>query len=187
MTLNTQFLTMFTMVAMGVYIGAAYYTFKRIEKWWADGIIRRYLLEFLFWIVQAFVFFYVLYQVNEGILRFYIFLAVFCGYAMFKALLEQAYSKGLELAIRIISHILRMVYAIIHWVLIKPITLLFTFVVVCLSWLYQLFFRLFSFIFRILFYPFILLWNYVKRFMPKMEKNYLYQFFRLFSKIKKKK
>lgn len=72
MTLTTQFLTMISMAAMGSYLGAAIDTYNRFlfrskRKSWLV-----FLNDIFFWILQGLIFFYVLFVINQGELRFYI-------------------------------------------------------------------------------------------------------------------
>lgn len=81
---------MISMILSGIYLGASYFTFKRLERLWLSSIIWKYIFEFLFWLLQAVILYVILFLINEGVLRFYVFLAIICGYAMFKGLFEQA-------------------------------------------------------------------------------------------------
>ena len=112
MTLSTQFITIIAMVVSGVYLGASYHTFKRLERLWTSSILWKYVLEILFWLIQAAILYFILFFVNEGILRFYIFLAVLCGYAMFKSLFEQAFGLVVETLILGARVIYRLLYQV---------------------------------------------------------------------------
>ncbi|UTW70562.1 spore cortex biosynthesis protein YabQ [Anaerobacillus sp. HL2] len=61
----------------------------------------------LFWILQGLFVFYILLQVNEGEMRFYILLALLCGYSCYRVSLYKIYLKILD--------------AVIHAVIKKPI------------------------------------------------------------------
>src|SRR5690625_5859173 len=75
MTLNVQFLTMLFMVVSGFYLGIALETFRRFSPLWRHRPVLVYIFEVSFWLIQTFIIFYVLYKVNAGELRVYIFLA----------------------------------------------------------------------------------------------------------------
>jgi spore cortex biosynthesis protein YabQ len=96
MTLTTQFLTMLSMIGMGSLFGATLDTYgrflqRRKRKNWIV-----FLNDILFWVLQGLSIFYVLFIVNEGELRFYIFLALLCGFAAYQSLLKRGYLKVLE-------------------------------------------------------------------------------------------
>ena len=74
MTLSVQFYTIVSMILMGVWLGVAVDTYGRFmhpNRW----SILLFLSDILFWIVQSLLVFFVLLQVNEGEIRFYIFIA----------------------------------------------------------------------------------------------------------------
>jgi len=99
MTLSEQFATMLAMTAMGGWIGLALSTYQRLirpEKKWKWMIL---CVDVLFWVVQSLLIFYVLLVVNQGEIRFYILLALICGFATYKALLEGIYERCLDFLI----------------------------------------------------------------------------------------
>lgn len=109
MTLPEQFETMIAMTAMGVWIGAALTTYHRFihpRKKWQWFMIPT---DILFWIVQGLLAFYILLHVNEGEIRFYIFLAVALGFSFYKAIIEKPYKRIQETMIHIISSTARFI------------------------------------------------------------------------------
>ncbi|UOQ49512.1 spore cortex biosynthesis protein YabQ [Gracilibacillus caseinilyticus] len=186
MTLSTQFLTMIAMVLSGVYLGASYYTFKRTAQLWRSSIIWKYVLELLFWLIQAVVIYFVLFWVNEGILRFYIFLAVLCGYAMFKSLFEGLFSRILDVIIGAIKRIYHFIYRTIEILLVKPLVFIVSVVIVCVTKLYQAIVFMLAGIFSILAWPFRMVFSLIEKLLPKNAKKYLHPFYKIYSKIKNK-
>lgn len=77
--------------------------------------------DILFWILQALFIFYVLYLVNRGELRFYIFIALLCGFAAYQSLLKQGYLKGLESIIRLSISIYRFLVKLIVHMIYRPL------------------------------------------------------------------
>ncbi|PAC34593.1 spore cortex biosynthesis protein YabQ [Caldifermentibacillus hisashii] len=73
MSLTVQFYTMLAMVGMGSYFGVALDTYSRLFNRSKRNVIVRGINDILFWIVQALITFYILYLVNNGEIRFYIF------------------------------------------------------------------------------------------------------------------
>lgn len=99
MTLSTQFLTMLSMVGMGSAFGAMFDTYQRFlnrphRKQWIV-----FVNDVLFWILQAVLIFYILFLVNNGELRFYIFVALLCGFAAYQSLFKRIYLRCLEILI----------------------------------------------------------------------------------------
>jgi spore cortex biosynthesis protein YabQ len=131
MTLTTQFYTMLSMIGMGVLFGATLDTYNRFlnrsqRKRWLV-----FLNDLLFWVFQALAIFYILFSVNFGELRFYIFIALLCGFAGYQALLKQSFIHLLEKLIHffislynlLVSMVKKLVYSPIRWLVVLLITL----------------------------------------------------------------
>ncbi len=99
MTLSTQFFTMLSMIGMGALFGMMLDTYQRFlqrskRKHWLV-----FINDILFWSLQALLIFYILFLINKGEIRFYIFIALLCGFAAYQSLLKQLYLRILETAI----------------------------------------------------------------------------------------
>src|SRR5690625_7680140 len=114
MTLDTQFLTMIFMVLGGLYLGIAKDTFRRFSPYWKNKRFINYAMEICFWLTQTYLLFYVLFRINGGELRFYVFLACLLGYDMYKALASALYKKKMESIIRVFTAIYRFFAIIIQ-------------------------------------------------------------------------
>lgn len=110
MTLSVQFTTMAVMVLSGIYLGLAQDTFRRISVHWKKRPIISYSFEIGFWLLQTLIVFYVLFLVNSGEIRFYIFLACLLGFSFYQALLKTIYRQMLE---RLIS-VFRAIYKFLN-------------------------------------------------------------------------
>src|SRR5690625_1289933 len=86
MTLSTQFITMLAMTSGGFYLGVVLDTFRRFASSWKNRIIFSYVMETSFWLTQVIILFYVLFRVNGGELRLYIFLACLLGFTIYQVL-----------------------------------------------------------------------------------------------------
>lgn len=109
------------MAAMGSYLGAAIDTYNRFlfrskRKSWLV-----FLNDIFFWILQGLIFFYVLFVINQGELRFYIFLAILCGFAAYQSLLKRGYARVLEIIITMIISIYRYAVKIFLFLIYRPI------------------------------------------------------------------
>jgi|SRR5690625_2208093 len=112
MTLHTQLVTMGAMILGGVYLGLAKDTFQRILTAWRRFIVLRYSLEIIFWLMQTFLLYYVLYRLNGGVLRLYFFIAVAFGFTCYMALFQQIYQKILNWIILCITKLAVFLYKI---------------------------------------------------------------------------
>ncbi|MGP4042597.1 spore cortex biosynthesis protein YabQ [Gracilibacillus sp. D59] len=186
MTLSTQFITIISMVLSGAYLGASYHTFKRMERLWRSSILWKYVLEILFWLLQAAILYFVLFLVNEGILRFYIFLAVLCGYAMFKSLFEQAFGRIVDVFIHTLLKIYRFFYRIIEIIIVKPIVFIVSLIVVCITKVFTILYSFILLLLKVLGWPVKMIISILSSLLPKNTPKYLLPFSRIYSKIKRK-
>ena len=108
MSLTTQFYTMIAMIAMGGYFGAIMDTYGRLFQRSKQKLWLLFISDILFLILQTLLIFYVLYLVNNGEIRFYIFIALLCGFAFYQSLLKKLYNKFLEYIINIIVKIYKL-------------------------------------------------------------------------------
>lgn len=133
MSITTQFITMLTMIGMGGWLGLALDTYSRFLQRSKRANWVVFINDILFWIVQALVVFYVLLVVNQGELRFYIFLALLCGYAAYQSLFRNIYLKVLDFMIRTGIAIYRIITKTLYYVTVRPIQLLIQLLLIILT------------------------------------------------------
>ncbi|WP_413376982.1 spore cortex biosynthesis protein YabQ [Alkalihalobacillus sp. 1P02AB] len=121
MSLTVQFYTMLSMFAFGLWVGASIDTYRRFSKERSSFHWLTALNDLVFWLLQGFLLFYVLLQVNNGEIRFYVFLAILCGYAAYQALCRQLYLKVLEWLIQAFISIYKFMTKLLTILLINPI------------------------------------------------------------------
>ncbi|MFB6469337.1 spore cortex biosynthesis protein YabQ [Cytobacillus sp. Hz8] len=196
MTLSTQFLTMLSMIGMGCCFGAALDTYNHfLQRPKRRGLIV-FFNDILFWTVQGLIIFYILFLVNKGELRFYIFLALLCGFAAYQSFFKQLYLHVLRIVISTIVVIYRFIVKIFLNLVYKPIYSLIMAVISLIIILGKGLYTLVRFIIRTLLYIirialkpikwlFLLLWNN----LPKGIKNFVEKLYNkvagFFLKIKK--
>jgi spore cortex biosynthesis protein YabQ len=184
MTLTTQFLTMISMAAMGSYLGAAIDTYNRFlfrskRKSWLV-----FLNDIFFWILQGLIFFYVLFVINQGELRFYIFLAILCGFAAYQSLLKRGYARVLEIIITMIISIYRYAVKIFLMLIYRPIvslllgcvslvTIIGKGLFMLVKWTIQVIWTIIKLVFTPVKWLLILFWNLLPKHIKKtVEKLY---------------
>lgn len=121
MSLTTQFYTMITMIGMGSYFGAALDTYQYFLN---RGERKRWIVflnDITFWLLQALLIFYVLFVVNQGELRTYLFLALLCGFAAYQSLLKKSYLFLLKKTIQMIVQIARWIKKVFLLLVFNPI------------------------------------------------------------------
>src|SRR5690606_14067160 len=129
MNLTTQFYTMIAMIGMGSYFGAALETYSRFFRRKRKRRWTVVVNDILFWIVQSLLLFYVLYNVNYGEIRFYIFLAILCGYAFYQSLLKNLYIRFLDLAVNFFMKLYRLIVRLGTLLIYKPVRGLVLFII----------------------------------------------------------
>lgn len=184
MTLSTQFITIFTMIAGGVYLGAALDTLRRFDHNWKHRKVFSYLLEVSFWLLQTLLLFYLLFLSNQGELRFYIFLAVLCGFSAYMSLFKTMYNKALNKFIKAIVSIYHFFYHLVNTLIIRPIMWIFHLLLAIFLWILGMLLWTVKLLLRVLFYPIQLLYKLIRRILPESVKKYLHKIEGFYSKIK---
>jgi spore cortex biosynthesis protein YabQ len=169
MTLTVQFETMLSMILMGIWIGMAVDTYSRFihekRKWhWLH-----FLNDLLFWLVQALLVFYVLLHVNHAEIRFYIFIALICGYAAYRALFENLYKRILEWLVSAAVSLFKFFYRLINSLIVMPIKWLIVLITGILLYVLNILRKIIFVICTILFSPFKWVGRLIWRFIPKQK------------------
>jgi spore cortex biosynthesis protein YabQ len=132
MSLSTQFLTMLSMIGMGSLFGALFDTYQRFLDRPKRKVWIVFINDMLFWMIQALLIFYALFLVNNGELRFYIFIALLCGFAAYQSLLKTFYLRLLDFLIRTVISVAQFIKRTFLMVIYKPIVGLVQLVIVIL-------------------------------------------------------
>ena len=151
MTLTTQFYTLLAMIGMGSFYGAALDTYNRFLKRSERKRWIVFIHDVLFWVIQGLLIFYVLFLVNEGEFRFYLFLALLCGFSAYQALFKNLYRSSLELFIKIVINIFKFCVKTFHILIILPIKWVLTTIFLLLKWIFHMLFSLLKWIIRLFF------------------------------------
>lgn len=138
------------MIGMGSLFGAMFDTYQRFlnrpkRKSWIV-----FLNDVLFWIIQALIIFYSLFLVNNGELRFYIFIALICGFAAYQSLFKGIYLRLLEFLIHTVIAIARFAKKTFHLLVYKPIVGLIQLVIIILVSIGRGLLTLVKFVYKVL-------------------------------------
>lgn len=164
MTLSTQFLTMLSMIGMGILFGCLLDTYQRFLKRKKRKSWLVFFNDLLFWTIQAMLTFYILFLVNQGELRFYIFIALLCGFAVYQSLLKGIYLRILEWIIKTIISIYLFLKKTVYYLIYKPIVGLFQLLIAIILFIGRGLYNLVKFILKILLFILKLLWTPVEKF-----------------------
>jgi len=160
MSLTTQFYTMLAMIAMGSIFGASLDTYNRFLQ---RGNRKKWIVfinDVMFWLIQGLAIFYILFLVNYGEIRFYIFIALVCGFAAYQALMKYIYLKLLEVIISAVISIyqflvrlfMSLIFNPIKWIVLAIITLTITLGKVLLS-LVKMTLQMVLWVIKVILYP----------------------------------
>ncbi|MFE4144418.1 spore cortex biosynthesis protein YabQ [Peribacillus sp. YIM B13472] len=178
MTLTIQFYTLLAMIGMGSGFGAALDTYSRFlnrseRKRWIV-----FIHDFLFWIIQGLLIFYVLFLVNEGEFRLYLFLALLCGFSAYQALFKGFYQRLLEFLIILVIKLARFIADSVHmliflpikWVLVSVLAIIIgigKFVLALLKWAGKILLFILAIFWRPLKWILAYIWNLLPVFVTK--------------------
>jgi spore cortex biosynthesis protein YabQ len=140
---------MLHMVGAGAYLGAAFDVFSRL-RFKKNNHWLMIIQDLLFWLVNGLVIFIWLRLVNEGEMRIYIFLSLFCGYALYKALLQNIFRDTLERLIKMTLALYRFTLRMLHILVIKPIQWLYMIIIAIVLFVVGLITQLFTYSYRLL-------------------------------------
>ncbi|AMM91263.1 spore coat protein [Peribacillus simplex] len=178
MTLTTQFYTLLAMIGMGSAFGAALDTYSRFLKRPERKRWIVFIHDFLFWIIQGLLIFYVLFLVNEGEFRLYLFLALLCGFSAYQALFKGFYQRFLELLIILVIKLARfitdavqmLIFLPIKWLIVSVIAIIIgigKFVLALLKWAGKILLFILNIFWRPLKWILTYIWNLLPVFVTK--------------------
>lgn len=174
MSLSTQLTTMLVMVGMGGWLGIALDTYRRLFHRRKRRVWVVFSFDVLFCIVQSVLIFLVLYLINYGEIRFYIFLALLCGFAAYQSLLKNLYTASLERTLYLLYKLFSFIKRVVTIILIRPILTIGSGIVQIFLWLGTglLFFvrfilRSLIYLLKIVFRPFFLFGKFLWNFFPE--------------------
>ncbi len=187
MTLTVQFYTLLAMIGMGSCFGAALDTYNRFLKRPKRKSWIVFINDILFWLIQGLAIFYVLFLVNQGELRFYLFLALLCGFSAYQALLKNIYKQALEKGIYVTIIMAKFATTSFSVLIYRPIKWITTGIILLLwSILYRLFtlfkwvVRALLFFIKTLFKPFFWIFSLLWGIFPKSITKEVGKFYTIF-------
>lgn len=164
MTLTTQFATMLSMLGMGALFGVMLDTYQRLLQ---RSTAKHWLIFFndlLFWVIQALLIFYILFLVNKGEIRFYIFVALLCGFAAYQALLKGIYLRILDRIIQTFISVMHFMKNLLLLLVFKPIRGLLQLIIFLIIFLGRGLFTLVKLILKIILW----IWKFILNFFKKL-------------------
>jgi spore cortex biosynthesis protein YabQ len=171
---------MLSMIGMGSLFGAIFDTYQRFldrpnRKSWIV-----FINDLLFWVIQALIIFYILFLVNNGELRFYIFIALLCGFAAYQSLFKGIYLKLLEVMINGVIALYQFFRRAFQLLIYKPVAGIIQLLISIIILLGRGTFSLVKFILKVLLFILKVLWVPIAKIiiiiwklLPKSIKKYV--------------
>ncbi|HLS08095.1 spore cortex biosynthesis protein YabQ [Lentibacillus sp.] len=184
MTLDVQFITMISMTAGGFYLGMALDTFRRLSVYWKQRVLLVYVMEISFWLMQTLLLYFVLFQVNSGELRVYVFIAILLGFAMYQALAANSYKRLLEHLINVTVKVYRFLVNVVKMIIITPITFIIQLIVTVIVFMAKLLWNLIQYTLKIVVAPIVWISRIVFRMLPQTIQRKLHKIAGFYSTIK---
>ncbi|WP_235425133.1 spore cortex biosynthesis protein YabQ [Heyndrickxia ginsengihumi] len=129
---------------------------------------------------QGLVLFYVLFMINFGEVRFYIFVAILCGFAAYQALMREIYLKLLESFIFIIKTMIHFLANLVRTLIYQPIKGLILLFISLLTGSVKLLYtivktvmKMLIWVIKIIFKPLLWLFAALSYLMPKGMKRWI--------------
>ncbi|WP_309228234.1 spore cortex biosynthesis protein YabQ [Virgibacillus saliphilus] len=179
-----QFATMIAMVLGGFYLGIIQETFRRFTPYWKEKVIFSYVMEVSFWLTQTVILFYVLFRVNGGEIRVYIFAACLLGFAMYQVFAAGIYKRILERIIRIVAAIYRFFANVVQALILTPITWMVKLIIGIVLWIAGLFASILLFLLKLVYVPIKWILQKIYRLLPEKIQKFLYKLAGIYSIIK---
>ncbi|WP_010094855.1 spore cortex biosynthesis protein YabQ [Ornithinibacillus scapharcae] len=142
-------------------------TFRRFQKHWKRNVILVYVMEVFFWLTQVFILYYVLFRINAGELRFYVFAACLLGFSAYQVFAKNLYKRLLERVIFIIASIYKFLYRLVKAIIFTPIKYITQLLVAVIIFLFNTTLLVVGFVLKCVYFP--LKWIFIRiyRLLPK--------------------
>ncbi|GAA0439400.1 spore cortex biosynthesis protein YabQ [Lentibacillus halophilus] len=183
MTLSAQFATMLSMTAGGFYLGIILDTYRRLSIYWKGSPFMIYAMEIVFWLSQTMLLYYVLFLVNSGELRVYVFLACLLGFSMYKGVAANAYQTFLEHIIRMVAAVYRFCRRTVQILVIIPVKAIILFMSAVAMSILRAATALVRWLVTIVFTPVFWLFRLLYSLLPSSFQKKLYKIAGFYSKI----
>ena len=119
MSLHTQYLLLFYSLIIGIYIGVTYdllyyFILMHLKK----AVI--FICDLLFFIIQGFIVFQVIYNVNDGIIPFYSYLIIGIGFMVYYNSSQSYYKRQLYPLKKLIKYGYKKIIKLLKYIFVKP-------------------------------------------------------------------
>ena len=113
---NTQAGLFLIFILDGILIGFLFDFFRILRKSFSTGHILTALEDIIFWILAGFIILYSIFAYNNGIIRGYMFLGVFCGILLYILTISKFFIKINVTIINFIKRFIGFILKPLQWI-----------------------------------------------------------------------
>jgi spore cortex biosynthesis protein YabQ len=135
MTLQVQFATMGMMLLGGLSLGGLFDLYRVLAGQLRAPRYAYYLLDLVFWFIGTLLVFKLLYEINWGQVRLFIFIGLLVGIVLYFLLLSGLVTKLILQLVRIVKALIRFGGMLFKYLIIKPFLWIFRTTVVFFGFL----------------------------------------------------
>ncbi|SFM31719.1 spore cortex biosynthesis protein YabQ [Paenibacillus sp. 1_12] len=135
MTLEIQFATMGTMLLGGLSLGGLFDLYRVLAHHLKASRYAYYLLDIVFWIIGTLLVFKLLYDINWGQVRLFIFIGLLAGVIVYFWLFSGLIIHCLHFLIRMVKIVFQWVVKLVNILIITPVVLLFRVILIFFGFL----------------------------------------------------
>lgn len=174
---------MIAMVLGGFYLGMALDSYRRFTPYWKNKIVLTYFMEICFWLTQTIILFYVLFKVNSGEIRFYVFIACLLGFSMYQVLAAKIYKRLLEVIIRMITSVYNFFKRLVQVLFIRPVIWIVTLVLTICLGIIRIIWKIVQFTLKLLLAPIGWILKVIYHILPTNFQKFLQKIAGFYSKM----
>lgn len=141
------------MSVCGLLMGMGYDTYQVFRGRGRTPAWLVFLLDVLFWLISVLFVFWILAYVNNGVVRFPIFIGLFGGAWLYFLLGSKKYIQFLQALIRFCQWLFRTIILIFDTLIVRPILFIYRVVGMLFGFLFSIILNIFHFFWRILQIP----------------------------------
>lgn len=174
MNVGIHFQSLLTMVAAGVFSTAMFDTYKRLFR--PNAYASKVIVDTLLMLTLTCFVYYLLFLVNGGVIRFYLFLAFLLGVSFYFAILQPVYLYLLQITLNLIDKTYLFLKRFIRHVIIRPITWI-------VNLLFTILISLLLFVWKVILFILKILLAIIRPFIPRIVQKYVMYFLTTCSKL----
>ncbi|USG65918.1 spore cortex biosynthesis protein YabQ [Brevibacillus ruminantium] len=150
MSIAVQFQTVLAMTACGAILGMGFDTYHVFSRKGKIPVWLSFFLDILFWVGSMALVFWILIQVNDGIVRFPIFLGMLFGAWVYFVIGSKKYIQFLNAVIKFLRWLYRTIVLLIYTLIVRPVLLLYKLIFMVVTFLMTIIMTIFGYVWKLI-------------------------------------